>query len=147
MKCKHKVIRQKRRAFTLVELLLVLVILAVLAGIVLPKFAGRGEDAKKTAAASQISMFATALNSFEIDTGSYPKGKSGLNSLMQAPSDAQGWKGPYMEHEVPNDPWGHPYIYEAPGKHNPTSYDLYSAGPNGRTGDEDDITNWKTEKR
>jgi general secretion pathway protein G len=136
------------RGFTLIELLLVLVILGILAAIVVPKFAGRTEQARNTAAQSQISTFGTALDSFEVDNGFYPKGKNGLADLVQAPRDAQNWRGPYMKSTtVPNDPWGNPYIYESPGKHNTSSYDLMSMGPDGRAGSEDDITNWQSDKR
>ena len=134
------------RAFTLIELLLVLVILGILAAIVVPKFAGRTEQARQTAAQSQIANFGTMLDAFEVDMGSYPKGKNGLQDLVQAPRDAQNWKGPYSKSAIPNDPWGHPYVYECPGKHNPNSYDLMSIGPDGRANTDDDVTNW-TQKR
>ncbi len=143
-------VRMRRRcqhAFTLIELLLVLVILGILAAIVVPKFSGRTEQARMTAATTQISTFSTALAAFEVDNGYFPKGKNGLYDLVQPPRDAQNWRGPYMDKEIPLDPWNHPYIYECPGKHNPTSFDLMSIGPDGRAGSEDDITNWQTQKR
>ena len=135
-------------AFTLVELLLVLVILGVLAGIVLPKFSGRTEQARVTAAQSQIATFGTALDAFEVDNGYYPRGKDGLQALLVKPSDAQNWRGPYLEEKggIPNDPWGRPYFYECPGKHNTSSYDISSAGFDGKDGTEDDITNWQQGK-
>jgi len=138
--------RRTRGGFTLIELLLVLVILGILAAIVVPKFSGRTEQARQTAAQSQIATFGTALDAFEVDNGYYPKGKNGLADLVQQPRDAQSWKGPYLKGEIPNDPWGHPYIYECPGKHNPTSYDLMSFGFDGRAGTEDDLTNWGTKR-
>jgi len=140
-------IRQNRRpqhAFTLVEMLLVLVIIGTLAAIVVPKLAGRSEQARVTAAHSQIASFGTALDAFEVDNGYYPRGSDGLNQLLQAPRDAQNWKGPYLKQEIPLDPWGHAYIYEYPGKNNQNGYDLYSIGPDGRAGNEDDITSWST---
>ena len=133
------------RAFTLIELLLVLVILGILAAVVVPKFSGRTEQARVTAATTQISTFGTALDSFEVDNGYYPKGKSGLMDLVQQPRDAQNWKGPYLK-DIPNDPWQKPYVYQAPGKHNVTSYDLASMGPDGRENTEDDVTNWQAKK-
>jgi len=134
-----------RHAFTLVELLLVLVILGILAAIVIPKFSGRTEQAKEQAAVTQISTFRTALDAFEVDNGYYPKGKNGLMDLIQAPRDAQNWRGPYLQSDaIPKDPWGNDYIYENPGRHNPSSYDLSSMGPPG--GDKV-IANWTMQKR
>ncbi|TAL05493.1 MAG: type II secretion system protein GspG [Verrucomicrobia bacterium] len=140
--------RRHARGFTLIELMLVLVILGVLAAIVVPKFAGTGERAKQTAARTQIGAFSTALSAFEVDNGYYPRGKDGLFALIQKPNDAQNWHGPYLEEKggIPNDPWGRPYLYECPGKHNTSSYDIMSAGFDGKEGTEDDITNWQLGK-
>src|SRR6266567_1020259 len=99
-------LRPSQRAFTLVELLLVLVILGILAAIVIPKFSGRTEQAKEQAAVTQISTFRTALDAFEVDNGYYPKGRNGLADLVVAPRDASNWKGPYIK-EIPLDPWLH----------------------------------------
>jgi general secretion pathway protein G len=137
---------RRSRAFTLVEMLLVLVILAVLAAIVIPKFAGRSQQAKETAAKSQISSIELALDAFEVDTGFYPQGATGLNALIEQPSNAQNWKGPYLKKGIPDDPWGNPYVYGYPGKNNPKGYDLMSVGPDGRVGGDDDITNWDLKK-
>ena len=132
----------------MIELLLVLVILGVLAAIVVPKFSGRTEQAKVTAATTQLATFGTALDAFEVDNGYYPKGKEGLQDLITQPRDAENWKGPYLKvNEVPLDPWGSPYVYECPGKMNPNGYDLMSMGPDRRDGGDDDITNWQTSKR
>jgi general secretion pathway protein G len=136
-----------RSGFTLVELLLVLVILATLAAIVVPKFSGRTEQARVTAAQTQISNFGVALDSFEVDCGFYPKGKSGLQDLVTQPRDAANWHGPYIKGEIPKDPWGQEYVYECPGKHNDKSYDIMSMGPDGRTGGDDDICNWQTNSK
>ena len=137
---------RRSRGFTLIELLLVLVILGVLAAIVVPKFAGRTEQARQAAAKTQISSFATVLDAYEVDNGFYPKGKSGLNDLVQASRDAKNWRGPYLK-DVPKDPWGNDYVYECPGKNNPTSYDVSSMGPDGQMGTEDDINNWSSNRR
>jgi general secretion pathway protein G len=147
MKCNwtkpNRIHRIRRFGFTLIELLLVLAILGILAAIVVPKIAGRSEDARKQAAATQISAFKTALNTFEVDNGFYPKGQNGLLDLIQQPRDAQNWKGPYLDADtVPKDPWGRDYVYTSPGRNNPNSYDLASAGPDGQLGTADDITNW-----
>jgi general secretion pathway protein G len=137
--------RHARHAFTLIELLLVLVILGILAAIVVPKFANRGEQARQTAARTQIAAFSTALSAFEVDNGYYPRGKDGLQALLQKPNEAPNWRGPYLEEQggIPNDPWQRPYLYECPGKHNVNSYDISSMGFDGREGTEDDITNWQ----
>jgi general secretion pathway protein G len=127
--------------FTLVEMLLVLVILATLAAIVYPKLAGRSEQARVTAAQTQISSFSTALDAFEVDNGYYPRGKAGLQDLVQQPSDAPNWRQQYMK-EIPLDPWGNAYLYESPGRNNVNGYDLSSPGPDAKAGSEDDITNW-----
>ena len=87
----------RQRGFTLVEMLLVLVILATLAAIVYPKVMGRSEQARVTAAQTQIANFKTALDSFEVDTGKYPIGRNGLMDLIQQPRDVVGWHGPYLE--------------------------------------------------
>ncbi len=138
--------RKREQGFTLVEMLLVLVILATLAAIVVPKFAGRSEQAKITAAQSQIANFEIMLDAFEVDNGTYPKGSDGLEDLVNEPNYATNWRGPYME-EIPLDPWGNEYVYEYPGKHNTRGFDLMSMGPDGRVGGGDDITNWDKSNR
>jgi general secretion pathway protein G len=136
--------RTVRSAFTLIELLLVIAILAVLAAIVVPKFSGRTEQARVTAAQTQISTFGTALDAFEVDNGYYPKGAAGLGELLVQPREALSWKGPYLQDKggIPKDPWGNDYVYECPGKNNTTGYDLMSMGPDGRAGTDDDISNY-----
>jgi len=138
----NKTTRRTQRGFTLVEMLLVLVILATLAAIVYPKVMGRSEQARFTAAQTQIASFKTALDSFEVDNGYYPKGKNGLMDLLQRPRDAVSWHGPYLDN-IPNDPWNQPYLYDCPGRHNPTSYDISSPGPPGAN---TPIGNWVTQR-
>lgn len=132
--------RPNRAGFTLIEVLLVLTILAILAAIVVPKFAGIGEGAKVKATKAQISTFATALDMFEVDNGHYPKS---LADLKDKPRDAQSWRQ-YME-EIPVDAWQNKYVYVFPGKHKTGSYDLSSMGPDGKLGTDDDINNWSTQ--
>lgn len=130
--------RNRRAGFTLVELLLVLLILAVLAAVVVPKFTGRSEEAKITAAKTQISMFDTALDLFENDTGRFPTTDEGLKALIEQPAGLTGWHSGYMkQNALPNDPWGNPYQYRAPGSRNTGGYDLYSTGPDGRESNDD----------
>lgn len=130
-----------RGGFTLIELLLVIAILGVLAALIVPKFAGRTEQAREAAAQSDIATIGTQLDAYEVDNGNYPRGKNGLNDLVSQPSDARNWRGPYLK-ELKTDPWGNAYIYEFPGRHNPSGYDLSSLGPDGKANTDDDITNW-----
>jgi general secretion pathway protein G len=134
-----------RHAFTLIELLLVLVILGVLALVVVPKFAGRSEEARKTAARTDISMLEGQIDIFEQDCGRFPSNDESLSVLVTQPANAPKWKGPYIKRGVPKDPWGNDYVYKYPGVHNTNSYDLYSMGPDGHEGN-DDIDNWTTGK-
>jgi general secretion pathway protein G len=130
------------RAFTLIELLLVLVILATLAALVVPKFTKRSEQAKTTGARTDIANIEVALDAFEIDCGRYPTSEEGIKALLDPPGGLTGWQGPYLKRGVPKDPWGNPYIYRCPGQHNVNGYDLYSFGPDGQEGGGDDIDNW-----
>lgn len=138
---KRIVRRNPSTAFTLIELLLVMVILVVLAAVIVPRFTGRTEQAKQTAAKTDISSIETALDAFEVDIGRFPTTEEGLGALFAAPSGATNWRGPYLKRSLPSDPWGNAYVYKFPGTHNASGYDLYSMGPDGREGT-DDITNW-----
>jgi general secretion pathway protein G len=139
--------RRTRGGFTLVELLLVLTILGILAGLVIPKFSGRTEQARITATQTQIENFGNALDQYEIDCGYYPKGRNGLQELISAPRNANNWRGPYLKTDsIPLDQWQNAYIYECPGKHNPSGYDLSSAGPDMQANTADDICNWSTKR-
>jgi general secretion pathway protein G len=130
------------RAFTLVELLLVLVILAVLAAMIVPKFTKRSEQARIAAATTDIATLDNAFDIFEVDNGRYPTTDEGVKALTESPGNTTTWKGPYLKKAVGNDPWGNPYIYRSPGQHNTSGFDLYSFGPNGQEGGGDDIDNW-----
>jgi general secretion pathway protein G len=105
---------------------------------------GRHHEAPITKAQTDVNGgIKTALEAFKVDTGHYPKGTNGLLELVQQPSGTTNWHGPYFDPpEWPVDPWGHKYIYENPGKHNTNLYDLFSAGPDGKAGTDDDIGNW-----
>ena len=135
----------RRRGFTLIELLLVMVILAVLAAIVIPRFAGRGEEAKEKATITQIAQFGVALDLYEADNGKYPTTAQGLDALQVLPTttpEPKNWHGPYLKRAIPLDPWENPYVYACPGQQSPAGYDLHSYGPDGRDGTEDDLTSW-----
>ncbi len=133
----------KRRGFTLVEILLVVTIIGILAALVIPKIAGRGEEARIESTIADVNGgIKTALGMYEVDTGRYP---SSLNDLIQQPSDVKNWHGPYFDPPtIPEDAWGRPYVYVYPGRRNTTGYDLYSMGPDGQDGTADDIGNWTT---
>ncbi len=137
--------RRRRGGFTLIELLLVLVILSVLAAVVVPKFTRRSEQARITAARTDIANLEVALDAFEIDTGRYPTTQEGLEALVEEPSGVRDWRGPYIKRGAPGDPWGNPYLYKQPGDHNSASYDLHCYGPDGQSGGGDDIDNWSTQ--
>ena len=130
-----------RHGFTLVEALLILTVLGILTAIVIPKSncCTRGELVR--ASTVQISAFKTALDIFKQDNGYYPTGTNGLDALVKQPNGATNWHQ-YMD-SIPPDPWEHKYIYEFPGRHNPSSFDLMSMGPDGKAGTKDDITNWQ----
>ena len=137
----HQITVQKQhrnRAFTLVEMLLVVTIIGILAGLVVPGLMHRSEDTRKMRVAADIAGIKTAIGTFDVDNGFFP---NSLQYLLQQPSNAKNWKGPYLE-KPPMDPWGNPYIYYYPGKHTPNSFDLLSVGPDGKEGTEDDIGNW-----
>jgi len=129
--------RNRRRAFTLIELLLVMVIIAILAAIVVPKFAGRKEQANEAAAKQTISNIKTALDEFEIDNGRYPTTEEGLNALVTNPGNLTGWKQTMPK--ISPDPWGNDYVYRCPGS-NGKDYDLLSKGASGQEGGADNIT-------
>ncbi len=139
---KYRYSRPDKIGFTLIELLLVLVILTVLAAVVVPKFTKRSEQARITAAHTDVSNLEVALDAFEIDMGRYPTVSEGLGVLVSPPGNALEWKGPYVKRGISTDPWGSPYIYKYPGQYNTYGYDLYSYGPNGQEGGDDDIVNW-----
>jgi len=128
------------RGFTLVELLLVLVILALIGGLVLPNIIGKAEGAKVKAAGSQISRLAMAVESFYLDTGTTP---DNLDELVNESGNVDGWNGPYVKPSSLKDPWGREYVYNYPGEHG--DFDLYSLGADGQPGGEDrnaDINSW-----
>ncbi|MDD5491260.1 MAG: type II secretion system major pseudopilin GspG [bacterium] len=134
-----------KKGFTLIEIMLVVVIISILVTVVLPRLTGRTEQARVSATRLQIETVGMGLDAFELDCGRYPTTAEGLKALLTNPGNIKKWNGPYLKKDVSLDPWGNAYVYSAPGKHN-NDYDLYSFGPNGVEGGEDDIGNW-TEKQ
>jgi general secretion pathway protein G len=131
---------KRKKAFTLIELLLVVIIIGVLTAMVAPRLTGRGEEARRSVAKADIEMnIPTALKMYELDNGAFPTSEEGLAALTSAPSSATNWKGPYIEKE-PLDPWGNSYQYVCPGV-NRIDYDLSSLGRDGVESD-DDVVNW-----
>ena len=139
------------RGFTLIELMVVIVILGILAGLIIPRVMGRPDEARRAKAKMQIESIETALKLYKLDNGAYPTTEQGLQALVEAPSvgqPAKNWRpGGYLERsKVPKDPWDNDFIYLSPGTHG--DFDLSSLGADGEVGGEDknkDINSWELE--
>jgi general secretion pathway protein G len=130
---------RKGKAFTLVEILLVIVMIGILSGVLVSKLSGRSQEARIARAQSDITgTLSLALDMFEQDVGRYPSADEGLAVLVQDPG-VPGWKGPYLKGGLKPDPWGTPYQYQLDAD-NPTIYILQSAGPDRQLGTQDDIS-------
>jgi general secretion pathway protein G len=153
--------RGNRAGFTLIEILVVITVIAILAGMVSPMVFRNVGDAKVSAARAQIESFGLALDTYYLHNDYYPTTEEGLAALVTppvgpsdrrtvGPSDRRNvsnWRGPYLKKGVPLDPWGNPYHYESPGPVNPQSYDLVCYGRDGKPGGEGedrDLTSWET---
>ena len=140
---------RRRNGFTLLELVLVVIILSTLAMLVVPRLAGRSEEARQAAARADVrANLSTALDLYEMDSGLYPTTDQGLAALKTRPEQPpvpKNWRGPYLKKSSPKDPWGNPYQYRSPGAHNP-DYDLSSLGPDG-VESADDIANWEENEK
>jgi len=143
--------RQKKdeRGFTLIELMVVIVILGILAGLIIPRIMGRPDEARRAKARMQIESLETALKLYKLDNGNYPTTEQGLQALVEPPAvgpPAKNWRqGGYLEKgKVPKDPWGNDFVYVSPGAHG--DYDLSSLGADGEPGGEgknQDINSWE----
>ncbi|HKI99097.1 MAG TPA: type II secretion system major pseudopilin GspG [bacterium] len=143
----HGRYRRHSAGFTMMELLIVLVIISLLAALVGPMLYKRIKPAKRAVARAQIEHFMTALDTYFIETGGFPTTQQGLKALRVAPQGVKGWNGPYLTKEVPEDPWGDPYVYRNPGRSG--GYEILSYGADGREGgsdDNQDITSWQSGK-
>ena len=140
MKNDKRIRRNGRAGFTLIEILLVVVIIGILAGIALPKLSGHTRRAEIAKTRAEIENIGTALSQFELDLGEFPKS---LQELVTSPGSDR-WNGPYLTKGMPMDPWKRSYVYACPGQHNPKTYDLSSLGPDG-VESSDDIVNWQTD--
>jgi general secretion pathway protein G len=132
------------KGFTLVELLVVLAILGLLAGLVGPRVLNQLDGAKGKTAAIQIKDFEQAVELFKLDVGRFPNNAEGLQGLVSKPASATGWNGPYLRSGLPNDPWGNAYHYRYPGQNG--EFDIFTLGADnapGGDGDSADIGNWQ----
>ena len=135
--------RTAARGFTLLELLVVIVIIGMLAGLVAPRYFDQVSKSNTKIAKAQIDSLEKALDQYRLDVGSYPTTDQGLAALNTRPQNLERWAGPYLKKAVPADPWGARYVYKAPGDHG--DYDLMSYGSDGQpggTGEAADVTSW-----
>lgn len=142
-------IGRSESGLTLIEILVVIIVLGLLAGLVAPRIIGRVSEAKTATARTQIELLGVALDNYRLDNGYYPTTEQGLAALRTRPlSEPQprNWRGPYLQKDVPDDPWDRPYLYRSPGEVNAGSYDLLTLGRDGQPGGEDedtDLTSWE----
>ncbi|MFK3795834.1 MULTISPECIES: type II secretion system major pseudopilin GspG [unclassified Pseudomonas] len=135
---------RRHAGFTLLELLVVLVVLGLLAGIVAPKYFSQLGRSQTKVARAQIEGLSKALDLYRLEIGHYPSTEQGLQALVVAPAEESHWTGPYLQKAVPQDPWGRSYVYRYPGEN--SEYDLLSMGKDGQPGGEGEdaeITNWQ----
>ena len=138
--------RNKQAGVTLIEMLVVVTIIALLAALVGRNLFKQTDKARVAAARAQIEMFMGALNMYKLDVGSVPSTEQGLEALWRRPAEVARWDGPYVEKEIPPDPWGNPYVYRFPGEHGEMP-DITSFGADGQPGGEGvnaDIVSWRS---
>ena len=127
-------------AFTLIEIMVVVIIIGILGALIIPQFMNTTQDAKISAAKSQVAELESAMERFNLHMDRYPTTEEGLQALLVAPAgDEQKWRGPYIK-KLPMDPWSNPFQYSYPGTHNASSFDVWSKGPDGQ--DTGEIGNW-----
>jgi general secretion pathway protein G len=139
--------RTRRAGVTLIEMLVVVTIIALFAGLVGLRMWKQADKARVTAARAQINTFMSALSTYKMDTGQFPTTEQGLQSLRVAPAGVPNWQGPYLERELPSDPWGRPYIYHYPSEQGEEP-EIISYGADGQPGGDGinaDIVSWKAQ--
>ena len=137
--------RRRQRGFTLIELLVVMVIIGLLGALVGPRLFRNVGRSKITAAKAQIAMFQSALGQYKLEVGVFPSTEEGLLALRVKPLSADNWDGPYLQKEIPLDPWNHKYFYRFPGEYGDQP-DIISYGADGREGGEDEnaeVVSWR----
>lgn len=135
---------RRKTGFTLLELLVVIVIIGLLAGLVAPRYFDQVGKSNTKIANAQINSLEKALDQFRLDVGTYPTTEQGLPALFVKPNGVEKWQGPYLKKPAPPDPWGRSYRYKSPGDHG--DYDLASLGADGQvggTGENADVSNWE----
>ncbi len=134
------------RGFTLIELMIVAIVLAILAAAIVPQFLGREEVARRSRAESDIAVLESQLALFYLDMGRYPTAEEGVRILYFAPDmDTEKWRGPYLTKPLFEDPWGNEYLYGSPGTHSEEPYEIVSYGKDGEEGgegDDKDVQSW-----
>ncbi|MFC5473628.1 type II secretion system major pseudopilin GspG [Paraherbaspirillum soli] len=133
----------RHTGFTLLELLVVIVIIGLLAGIVTPRYFEQLGKSNTKIARAQIDSIGKALDQYRLDIGRYPTTEQGLQALSIKPNNEEKWQGPYLQKAVPSDPWSRDYLYKSPGDHD--EYDLSSLGADGQvggTGENADVGSW-----
>lgn len=144
----HKQRRKKgkkgKNGFTLIEVVIVVIIMGLIAALIVPNLFKKVEKSKRQLAKIQITLLENAIKEFKLDTGRYPTTAEGLEALMEQPENVPNWDGPYLEKNLPKDPWNRQYLYKYPGKK--YIFEITSLGADGKEGGEKedkDITNWE----